>query len=449
MLYLLSMDGEIGRKDFLKPEVVRPLGVERIEPINPIVEYLPIKRNKDGHPDLSVFLVGANRGAKDRLKRAGLWGNLQSLLPFKSSETSGRTVMFETEWESPGIKVENNVTSFVEEERIVWEGVDIKGGGATLEGFQNRPRGWRSISTLGWNIRTGTTGIMGNKDAFDLGPRGQDLVGSCDWHHCLGEYEDTLAMITAGARVPMPLFVAKLSKEDTGYGKRVEGGLELGVIIRAYRSPLTWADLLETKPSEPEKALHLMNQALNYLVTEGLLNKQEIEETRDEDPVLESQKLARLYLITGTKIMGENLARIHTVRSIGNRNLQNTSLVFEHRDLWDGADLSKAWNKINEPRAKFEDVITELINFRRLTELLIPDQFEEVAREISVEYLVSYLRSEKGLSKRQFGIMFLNTILLSLPEVGINSLTTFDLEPFRELGRMGDVYKEAVRRLRN
>ncbi len=217
------------------------------------------------------------------------------------------------------------------------------------------------------------------------------------------------------------------------------------MIARAYRSPLTWADFSEIKPSEPEKALYMMNQALNYLVTEGLLNKQEIEANRDEDPVFESQKLSQLYLMTGAKIMGEDLARIHTVRSIGNRNLQNTSMVFEHRDLWDGADLSKAWNKINEPRAKFDDVITELINFRRLTEFLTPDRFEEVAKEISVEYLVSYLRSERGLSKRQFGIMFLNSVLL-LPEVGLMSLTG-DLEPFRELGRMGEVYKEVINRL--
>lgn len=441
------MDGEIGRKDFLKPEMVRPLEVESVEPINPAVEFLPIKKGKNGHPDLSVFLVGANRGATDRLKRAGFYGGLQSLLPFKSSGSSGRTLMFEMEWSSPGIKVENGITQLVEEERIVWQGVDIKGGGATLEGFQNRPHGWPRISALSTHVRTGTSGILGNKDAFDLGPRGQDLVGSCDWHHCLGEYEDTLAMITVGARVPMPLFVAKLSKEDIGYGKRVAGGLELGVIARAYRSPLTWADLLETKPSEPEKALYLMNQALNYLVTEGLLDKQEIEKAKNEDPVLESQNLAKLYLITGAKIMGEDLSRIHSIRSIGNRNLQNTSMVFEHRDLWDGADLNKAWNKLNEPRAKFDDVITELINFRRLTAVLISDRFEEIAREISVEYLVSYLRSERGLSKRQFGIMFLNTVLLSLPEVGLYSLTGFYLEPFRELGRMGEVYREAIRRL--
>lgn len=440
-------DGEVGRADFLKPEVVRPLGVESIEPINPAVEFLPIKKDKNGHSDLSVFLVGANRGATDRLKRAGFYGDLQSLLPFKSSGTSGRTVMFEMEWVSPGIKTEDGITTIDHEERIHWTGVDIKGGGATLEGFQNQPHGWHRTSKLSTSVRIGTSGIMGNKDALDLGPRGQDLVGSCDWHHCLGEYEDTLAMITAGARVPMPLFVAKLSKNDVGYGKRVAGGLELGVIARAYRSPLTWADLLVIKPSEPEKALDMMNRALKYLVVEGLLNKKETEEIRDEDPVLKSQKLARLYLISGAKIMGENLARIHIIRSIGNRNLQNTSMVFEHRDLWDGADLNKSWNKLNEPRAKFEDVITELINFRRLTEVLIPDRFEEVAREISVEYLVSYLRSERGLSKRQFGLMFLNTVLLSLPEAGLNSLTAFDLEPFRELGRMGEVYREAIHRL--
>ena len=77
---------------------------------------------------------------------------------------------------------------------------------------------------------------------------------------------------------------------------------------------------------------------------------------------------------------------------------------------------------------------------------MTPDRFEEVAKEISVEYLVSYLRSERGLSKRQFGIMFLNSVLLLLPEVGLMSLTG-DLEPFRELGRMGEVYKEVINRL--
>ena len=178
--------GEIKGSDFLKPEVVRPLSVESIGPINPAVEFLPIKRDKDRRPDLSVFLVGANRGAADRLKRAGFYKDLRPILPFKSSSTSGRTVMFEMEWASPGIKVENGITSLVEEQRIVWQGVDIKGGGATLEGFQNRPHGWNRSSALGSNIRINTPGIMGNKDALDLGPRGQDLVGSCDWHHWLG-----------------------------------------------------------------------------------------------------------------------------------------------------------------------------------------------------------------------------------------------------------------------
>ncbi len=434
--------------DILHSEVVRPLGVEKIGPINPVVEFLPIRRNKEGRPDLSVFLVGADRGQSDRLKRAGLWKEVSTLLPFKASGTSGRTVMFEVEWDSPGINVEGGNVVLDLEQRIIWEGVDIKGGGSTLEGWMNRSPGWLSLSRIGVRrLRSG--GLLGNKDQLDIGPSGQgDLIGSCDYHHCLGEYEDTMLMIAAGARAPLPLFVAKLSKEDVGYGSRVEAGMELGVIVRAYRSPFTWAEMVDTRPSEPERVQSMIRSASNYLVKEGLLDRKEINETIDTDPVVESQKLARLYLLTGAKIMGEDLSKIHIVRSIGNRNLQNTSTVFEHRDLWDGVDLAKVWNRAREPITKFQDVVWELRNFQTMATYLDPDHSEENSRDACKEYMLSYLKSERGLTKKQFGLLLLNhTIVSFIFDAGFSSLFNFSLEPIRELGRLGEIYKEVIREL--
>ncbi|MFA7301478.1 MAG: hypothetical protein WC069_04160 [Candidatus Shapirobacteria bacterium] len=402
--------------ELMKNEATRKLDISEITLSNPTVNSLPFKHVTDetgSHVDLSPLLVGPRLG-ETRWKQ---FANTNVDSAFKASKTMGRDLALLLEWQSSGLKVSEDGTIIEDKsKKYEWEGVDIKGGGQTSIGETDHQPTWRNLSMVGLSQnRRQRLGVFNKRDNLDLGESGQgDLRGGCNLVDVTQEFNDSLRFFMMGARVSMPLFVGKIGQNDEAWGGRIKQGAELGIIARAYRSPFTWADLVSVPIDRPDETFSVLHHAMTNLRDEGLLISTEFDRVMNvPDNITKGQEVSRSYLLTGAKIMGDDLSLIHSVRAIGNRNIQNTSTVFEHRDVADNSPRlsiyigEKAAEKLDflfKDVSKFDDIITELRNFQTITRTLIPelDKNKELTVQIWQEYLQSYFDNGQGLSIKQF-----------------------------------------------
>jgi len=408
------------RPQVLQNEFVKPLKVKNISPILAVAES--VFQVKEKGLDFTSLLVGPDTAMTQDHVMQGM--PVES--DFCASFTDGRIIRLDFKGSTkvvPQIKItEDGKTKSVEVARpeisgIEVEGYAIKGSGASF--------GYDELET---QRRIVSGGVAGRKEQFGAYRHQSILRGEGELNELTEEKDYLLKYLSLGARVDIPILTAEL---DEPKARKTSG-----ILILAYRTPFNFQHFLRTPNRNFTQAKYLIMHGISIWKREGLINNGELAslflaQPTDRNQRLEqTDRLIKFYIENGSRIAGDDLAKIHTETHLDNRNPQNMGNDFSHRDV---SDFHKPhiFDKLL-PSGKYEDIHGDLKLIRNVMNKLKPDSAKELLDIAVEEYLKSYFSCGLGMSPKEFGLNLLKDVIKNAG-LFLDETQTTMIKKFRKL----------------
>lgn len=386
------------RPRILHPEFARAVRVKEIDPVLSIAE-IALEKNNRGLDFTPVFIGPDTARTQDAVMQGQTIDSA-----YCAGTTDGRAIRIDFKGGTRALpKIKNdeaviNTTSGGQEEILV-EGYAVKASGATF--------GYDQLRTQSPVV---SGGVIGQKEQFGRGRVVSDARGEGKYDDLNEEKEYLLQYLKLGARVDVPIVLAKLDEP-----KALKSS---GILVLAYRTPFNFENFLKTSNRDYDQAKYLIMHGISVWKREGLIRLEELDPIFSQEAVGRNQRLEQarrltnFYIKNGSKIAGEDLAKIHQVRSLGNRNPQNMANDCGHRDV---SDFPKPHflDKIM-PSGRYDDIHDDLDLFGNLIFKLNPDSGNELLSTAIEEYLQSYFSCGLGMSPKDFSINLMKDMVKSL-----------------------------------
>lgn len=386
------------RPRILHPEFVKAIRVKEVESVPPIAE-IALEKKGNGL-DFTPIFVGPDTA---RTQDAVMKGQPVDSA-YCASSSDGRAIRIDFKGGTKALPKIKNDEAVINKpvgkrEEILVEGYAVKASGATFSYDQLRTQS---------PIVSG--GIIGQKEQFGRGRVVSDARGEGRLDDLREEEEYLLKYLKLGARVDIPIVIAKLDEP-----KALKTS---GILVLAYRTPFNFENFQKTPNRDYEQARYLIMHGISVWKREGLIKPEELDPIFSQEAVGRNQRLEQtrrltnFYIKNGSKIAGEDLAKIHQVRSLGNRNPQNMANDFGHRDV---SDFPKPhpFDKIM-PSGKYDDIHDDLDLIGNLILKLNPESGNELLSTAIEEYLQSYFTCGLGMGPKDFSVNLMKDMVKSL-----------------------------------